>query len=84
MTSPHPARDHLALALDVDSLDEALAMVRELHPWFGVVKVGLQLFTAAGPVALTAPPRWASMRSWTCSPTSSCTTSRTPSAGRPA
>ena len=55
MTSPHPSRTHLALALDVDSLDEALDLVRQLSPWFGVVKVGLQLFTAAGPVALTAP-----------------------------
>ena len=55
MTPPHPARAHLALALDVDSLDEAMAMVRDLHPWFGVAKVGLQLFSAVGPAALTAP-----------------------------
>jgi orotidine-5'-phosphate decarboxylase len=55
MTAPHPARAHLALALDVDSLDTALAMLLDLHPWFGVAKVGLQLFSAAGPVALTAP-----------------------------
>jgi orotidine-5'-phosphate decarboxylase len=37
---PHPARDHLVLALDVDSLDDALALVRRLRPWFGVAKVG--------------------------------------------
>jgi orotidine-5'-phosphate decarboxylase len=55
MTAPHPARAHLALALDDDSLDSAIAMLADLHPWFGVAKVGLQLFSAAGPAALTAP-----------------------------
>ena len=50
----HPARDHLVLALDVDSLDDALALVRRLRPWFGVAKVGLQLFSAAGPDAIAA------------------------------
>ncbi len=30
MTSLHPSRTHLVLALDVDSLDDALALVREL------------------------------------------------------
>jgi orotidine-5'-phosphate decarboxylase len=55
VTAPHPARAHLALALDVDSLDAAIAMLLDLHPWFGVAKVGLQLFSAAGPAALTAP-----------------------------
>ena len=48
------ARDHLALALDVDDIVEALRLARLLQPWFGVAKVGLELFTAAGPVALTA------------------------------
>ena len=54
MTEPHPARDHLVLALDVDSVDDALALVRRLRPWFGVAKVGLQLFSAAGPAAIAA------------------------------
>jgi len=54
MTELHPARDHLVLALDVDSLDDALALVRRLRPWFGVAKVGLQLFSAAGPDAIAA------------------------------
>jgi len=54
MIEPHPARDHLVLALDVDSLDDALALVRRLRPWFGVAKVGLQLFSAAGPDAIAA------------------------------
>jgi orotidine-5'-phosphate decarboxylase len=45
-------RDHLALALDVDDLADAVALADRLHPWFGVVKVGLELFTAAGPAAV--------------------------------
>jgi orotidine-5'-phosphate decarboxylase len=46
-------RDHLALAVDVDDLVEATRLARQLRPWFGVAKVGLELFSAAGPVALT-------------------------------
>ena len=43
------ARDHLALALDVTTLDEArsLALVTRKH--VGVVKVGLELFARFGP-----------------------------------
>lgn len=40
---------HLALALDVDDAVAANRMARELRPYFDVVKVGLELFTAAGP-----------------------------------
>ncbi len=47
-------RDHLALVLDVDDLVEATRMARELAPWFGVAKVGLELFSAAGPDAVAA------------------------------
>jgi orotidine-5'-phosphate decarboxylase len=47
-------RDRLALALDVDDLAVAVALADRLHPWFGVVKVGLELFTAAGPAAVEA------------------------------
>src|SRR2546430_12885604 len=46
------ARDHLALALDVDDLDVAVGMAQRLEPWFSVVKIGLQLFGAAGPRAV--------------------------------
>jgi orotidine-5'-phosphate decarboxylase len=46
------ARDQLALALDVDDLAAAVALADRLHPWFGVVKVGLELFAAAGPAAV--------------------------------
>jgi len=45
-------RTRLALALDVDDLVEALRLARLLHPWFGVAKVGLELYSAAGPDAI--------------------------------
>ena len=54
------ARDRLAIALDVPSLDEALALAREVAPWFGVAKMGLELYSAAGPAAVGVPQRrWA-------------------------
>jgi orotidine-5'-phosphate decarboxylase len=46
-------RSRLALALDVDDDVEALQLAKSLQPWFGVVKVGLELFTAAGPTIVT-------------------------------
>ena len=49
-------RDRLALALDVDNLAAAIALADRLRPWFGVVKIGLELFTGCGP-ALAAPDR---------------------------
>jgi orotidine-5'-phosphate decarboxylase len=42
-------RDRLVLALDVDDAVEAGRLARELQPWFGVAKVGLELFSATGP-----------------------------------
>lgn len=42
-------RSRLALALDVDDAVEAQRLARELKGWFGVAKVGLELFSAAGP-----------------------------------
>jgi orotidine-5'-phosphate decarboxylase len=47
-------RDRMALALDVDDLVVATRLARRLKPWFGVVKVGLELFISAGPVAVVA------------------------------
>jgi orotidine-5'-phosphate decarboxylase len=47
-------RDRLALALDVDDLVAALRLAQRLRPWFGVAKVGLELFGAAGPEAVLA------------------------------
>lgn len=45
-------RERLVLALDVDDLVEAQRLAGHLRPWFGVAKVGLELFTAAGPDAV--------------------------------
>lgn len=42
-------RRRLAVALDVESTDEALSLAKELAPWFGVAKVGYELYAAAGP-----------------------------------
>jgi orotidine-5'-phosphate decarboxylase len=61
-TTTEPATDGLspelraktALALDVDDLVEAVRLARRLSPWFGVAKIGLELFTAAGPDAVGA------------------------------
>ena len=47
-------RDQLVLALDVDDLVLALRLARQLQPWFGTAKVGLELFSAAGPDAVSA------------------------------
>ncbi|MCD9623192.1 orotidine-5'-phosphate decarboxylase [Rhabdothermincola salaria] len=52
--APPEVRARLALALDVDDLVEALRLVRLLRPWFGVAKVGLELYSAAGPDAIGA------------------------------
>lgn len=42
-------RSRLALALDVDDAVAAMQLARLLKPWFGVAKVGLELFSATGP-----------------------------------
>ncbi len=49
---PPELRAKTALALDVDDLVQAVRLARQLSPWFGVVKVGLELYTAAGPDAV--------------------------------
>jgi orotidine-5'-phosphate decarboxylase len=46
------ARDRLALALDVGDLDVADATARELASWFGIAKVGMELYAEAGPLAI--------------------------------
>ena len=45
-------RDRLAIALDRPDLDGALQLAREVSPWFGVAKIGLELYSAAGPDAI--------------------------------
>jgi orotidine-5'-phosphate decarboxylase len=53
-TATPAIRDRLALALDTDDLVDALRLARDLEPWFGVAKVGLELFSATGPEVVTA------------------------------
>jgi orotidine-5'-phosphate decarboxylase len=50
-SAPDPRR-RLALALDVPSLDDAATLAKRLGEWFGVAKVGLELYSAAGPAAV--------------------------------
>jgi orotidine-5'-phosphate decarboxylase len=45
-------RSRLALALDVDDAVAASRLARQLRPWFGVAKVGLELFSGAGPAVV--------------------------------
>lgn len=42
------AKEKIIVALDVDSLDKALKLVKELHPYVGYFKVGLELLTSEG------------------------------------
>ena len=48
----HDVRRRLALVLDSDDLVVARRLAQTLRPWFGVVKVGLELYSAAGPDAI--------------------------------
>lgn len=47
--APPDIRSRLVLVLDTDDVVDAVRLARELKPWFGVAKVGLELFSAAGP-----------------------------------
>ncbi|MDZ7733455.1 MAG: orotidine-5'-phosphate decarboxylase [Acidimicrobiia bacterium] len=51
---PEAVRERLALALDVDDLVVATRLAHELRPYFGVAKIGLELYTASGPDAVGA------------------------------
>ncbi len=48
----HDVRRRLAIVLDSDDLVEARRLAQTLRPWFGVAKVGLELFSTAGPDAI--------------------------------
>ena len=48
------AYERIICALDVDSVERAAALVRELHGRVGVFKVGLELLTAVGPTIFAA------------------------------
>jgi orotidine-5'-phosphate decarboxylase len=54
MSESSEPRDHLALAFDVGDLDAALVVAERLQPWFGVAKVGFELYAEAGPDAFDA------------------------------
>jgi orotidine-5'-phosphate decarboxylase len=45
-------RDRLAIALDVPDLDTAEQLAKEVAPWIGIAKIGLELYSAAGPEAI--------------------------------
>src|ERR687892_1951487 len=49
---PPALRARLVLALDADDLVAARRLARRLHPYFGTMKVGLELYSAAGPDAI--------------------------------
>ncbi|MBI2709932.1 MAG: orotidine-5'-phosphate decarboxylase [Actinobacteria bacterium] len=51
---PDEVRQRLAVALDVDDLVAALRIARQVRPWFGVAKVGLELYFAEGPGTVEA------------------------------
>jgi orotidine-5'-phosphate decarboxylase len=51
-TAPEEVRKRLALVLDVDDLVEAERLALRFQPYFGVAKIGLELFSAAGPEAI--------------------------------
>src|SRR4051812_43801408 len=48
------ARDRLAIALDTGDLSRAVAIAEAVRPHIGIAKVGLQLFSAAGHIAVRA------------------------------
>ncbi|HWP57086.1 MAG TPA: orotidine-5'-phosphate decarboxylase [Candidatus Acidoferrales bacterium] len=52
LRSPQSMRERLIVALDVDGLDRAKALVRLLAGQVGMFKVGKQLFTHAGPAVV--------------------------------
>ena len=47
-------RSKLALVLDFDDLVPAMRLARDLRPYFAVAKVGLELYAAAGPDAISS------------------------------
>ena len=54
LTSVPPPHERLIVALDVPTLEEAESLARRLVGAVGWFKVGLELFTAHGPEAVTA------------------------------
>jgi len=50
---PESLRSRMVLALDVDDLVVARRLARQLRPFFGTMKVGFELYSAAGPEAIS-------------------------------
>jgi orotidine-5'-phosphate decarboxylase len=50
---PESLRSRMVLALDVDDLVVARRLARQLVPFFGTMKVGFELYSAAGPEAIS-------------------------------
>jgi orotidine-5'-phosphate decarboxylase len=50
---PESLRSRLVLALDVDDLVMARRLARRLQPFFGTMKVGFELYSAAGPEGIS-------------------------------
>lgn len=49
LPTPKPAKDRIIVALDLPTPADALSIVEQLRDSVGAFKVGLQLFTSAGP-----------------------------------
>ncbi len=48
-------RDHLVLVLDIERLEDALAYAERMAPWFGIAKVGYELYGVGGAGSLRSP-----------------------------
>jgi orotidine-5'-phosphate decarboxylase len=53
-TDADDVRHRLVLALDVDDFTDAVQLADRLAPWFSIVKVGHELYAAAGPATFEA------------------------------
>ncbi len=51
-TTGQPGRERLIFPLDVPDLATAESWIKRLTPWVGTFKLGLELFSAVGPVAV--------------------------------
>ena len=52
VSTGHAGRERLIFPLDVPDLAEAERWIKRLSPWVGTFKLGLELFSAAGPAAV--------------------------------
>ena len=64
--TPKAMNNPIIIALDVESADEARALVRRIGPRVNFYKVGMELYAAAG-IAISFASSWT--RAWTSSST---------------